>query len=88
MKSKHFSKLRLKVQWYNVDISSLLFGNFEESVTKQTVLARGYQNAAERYAKRHYLSNNNISETAECWAYYRVKLASAINHRRYFKFFN
>lgn len=87
MKAKYFTKLRSKLQYYEVEMSWGLFGDFFRYSSQMTVLAYSHKNACERYNKRKYNHKEVGGETSENWARYKVKLADKISHERHYKYF-
>lgn len=87
MKAKYFKRLRAKVQYYQVDTTNGLFGDFDWTFKGEVILALSHKNACERYSKRHYLHQTIENERSQCWAYFRVKLQDVVIHERHFIYY-
>ena len=76
MKAKHFKKIRSNSNWYDVDITTSLFGSFNPTWSQSVrVLARSHNEACHRAKRRGCWLNETIKDqTIEKWARWRVKL--------------
>ncbi len=86
MKAKQIKKLRAKVDWYDVEVTQGLFGEFYgfEKGNYITVLAKNYENACLRACKRGYgrIHWGMFNVTTENWARFAVKLSKKSAHWR------
>lgn len=89
MKAKYFKKLRSQCRYYNVSISTGLFGNFMGHSFDAVVLARNPYNAAHRAHRRGIgISHGHPgSETEERWGCYRVIESDKPYHWRNITYF-
>lgn len=88
MKAKHFKKLRKKLQWYDVQISRGLFGDFPWNWDSSIrVLAKNDEQACYRAQKRGYGLGLEIDfDPREDYAKWRVKLSSKSDHWKNIEF--
>lgn len=83
MKAKHFKKLRAKAQYYDVQVTQGMFGDFRNGFRGcVVVLAYNHSHACHRAKKRgfglnHYI-NNGIS--GDDFAHWMVKLSYKSTH--------
>ncbi len=86
MKAKHFRKLRQTLKYYDVEVTSGLFGRFSgfQKGHYITVLAKNYENACLRACKRGYGRRHwgMFNVTTENWAKFAVKLTEKSAHWR------
>lgn len=85
MKAKYFKKLREKATYYDVEVTSGLFGSFDNfNGYYITVLATSYKNACLRACRRGHGRNHwgMFNVTTENWARFAVKLSNKTNHWR------
>lgn len=84
MKAKYFTKLRKKARWYDVEVTSGLFGNFSGFDYGIRVLALSHKNACLRACRRGYGLNHSgmYNITTEKWGHFAVKLSSSTPHWR------
>lgn len=79
MKAKYFKKLRAICQWYDVETTNGIFGEFKYNWDKSIrVLAKDPENACYRAKRRGYGLTKLISDnpSTENWARWRVKLSA------------
>jgi hypothetical protein len=79
MKAKYYKKLRSIGRWYDVDISTGLFGSFPYDCVAQKVFARSGQEACRRAQKRGY-GLVKCYKTSKMWGCFRVKLSEDPPH--------
>ena len=91
MKAKYFKKLREKSDWYDVEVTKGLFGEFlgfdKEGFRQSdyiTVLATSYENACLRACRRGYgrIHFGMFNVSPQNWARFAVKLTKKNNHWR------
>lgn len=78
MRARHFKKLRNSCNWYDVEATTNLFGDFEYHWNKSIrVLAKNHRQACFRAQRRgHGLTKTISYGVSENWARWRVKLSS------------
>jgi hypothetical protein len=89
MKAKHYNSLRIKCNYYQVECTGSLFVSFDYNFKGSVILARNHKEAAKRYRKRYGTDRHQAdNETTSQWGRYKVKLQTAPDHHRHFKYFN
>ncbi len=89
MKAKHFKKLRSIGDWYDVDVSIGLFGNFQHDCVSRKVFARSGNEACRRVQKQGYGLSKVVKDykTSRMWGCFRVKLSSDPSHFSCFTYY-
>lgn len=87
MKAKFYKKIRRKAKWFDVYLTTNLFGNFSES-HKVQVLAYNHLSACERAQRRGFGADEKIcfinSERLATW---KVKRSDKSDDNKNFRYF-